>query len=551
MLQRRRFWMIALLVSCLSAAYPGRSEAQLDPSVTKGIQFLRTRANRGQQVGELAMIALAMLKADVPHSDPALAFCIERIRARFDGSVYDAQRKGGHDIYEASVVTMVLASLDPVVYRYEIETSANYIIGKQNANGSWDYENRPGRGDCSISQYAILGLWEAENAGAKVPASVWDRAAGFYLSVQSPNGTWNYHRDEPAMYPDSMSMTAAGIGSLLICDRQLQRYRHARDAVNPLLTPVATEVQEEQKRYEPGNSKATIDKAVNLGISTLSRMFRLTEPSLVGRSPYYGLYGMERVGALTEKDTLAGLDWYEQGRRYLVSTQQADGSWKAEYGYEANTVWSILFQVKATKRTIQKIKIQRLGGGNLVGGRGLPKDLSSVTLAGGHMVVRPMNGAIEGMLKVLEDPRAETGDSALAGLVERYQAGGPSTLRPFKDRFRKMLGDPNDSGVRRVACWGLGRIGDLDVVPMLSAALTRPGEDDAVVAEARTSLQFLSRKIDGFGPSIPSTPESRTEAAQKWLAWYNATRPIDQSTPDDTGLLAPAAAPAPARSEQQ
>ena len=81
-----------------------------------------------------------------------------------------------------------------------------------------------------------------------------------------------------------------------------------------------------------------------------------------------------------------------------------------------------------------------------------------------------MNGAVEGMLAVLEDPRAENADSALAGLVARYQADGPAVLRPYKDRFRKLLTD-RDPGLRQVAAWALARTGDLDVVPALIDAL--------------------------------------------------------------------------------
>ena len=100
---------------------------------------------------------------------------------------------------------------------------ATYLIGRQNANGSWDYTSRT-HGDTSISQYALLGLWECENAGFEVPPSVWDKAAGWYLSVQASGGSWNYHRDE-AQYRDNLSMTAAGVGSLLLCKRQLDRFR--------------------------------------------------------------------------------------------------------------------------------------------------------------------------------------------------------------------------------------------------------------------------------------------------------------------------------------
>ena len=35
-----------------------------------------------------------------------------------------------------------------------------------------------------MSQYAILALWEAENAGILVPPQLWDKAASLFLSVQ-------------------------------------------------------------------------------------------------------------------------------------------------------------------------------------------------------------------------------------------------------------------------------------------------------------------------------------------------------------------------------
>ena len=189
-----------------------------------------------------------------------------------------------------------------------------------------------------------------------------------------------------------------------------------------------------------------------------------------------------------------------------------------------NTVWAILFLTRSTAKTLQRIEIKRLGAGTLLGGRGLPKDLSSMTVAGGRVVSRPMNGAVEGMLAVLEDPRAEDADSALAGLVSSYQSRGPGVLKPHKDRLGKLLND-RDPGLRRVAAWGLARTGDLDVVPALIGAIRDPDED--VVGEARRGLQLLSRKIDGLGPPSPSTPEQRLEASRRWRTWYDSIRPLD------------------------
>jgi hypothetical protein len=184
-----------------------------------------------------------------------------------------------------------------------------------------------------------------------------------------------------------------------------------------------------------------------------------------------------------------------------------------------------------------------------VGGRNLPKDLTTITVAGGRIMSRPMNGAVEGMLAVIEDPRSESADTAVAGLIDRYQREGPNVLRPFKDRFRKMMTD-RDPGVRSVAAWALSRTGDLDVVPTLIDALVDP--DEGVVISAKLGLQLLSRKIDGLGPPSPSTHEERAGAARNWRAWYEAVRPLE---PEDdskaerlSGRSIPDSRPVPSRS---
>jgi HEAT repeat protein len=143
-----------------------------------------------------------------------------------------------------------------------------------------------------------------------------------------------------------------------------------------------------------------------------------------------------------------------------------------------------------------------------------------------------MNGAIEGMLAVLEDPRSEQAEAAVAGIVDRYHAQGPEALRPFKLRFRKMLSD-RDLGVRRVAAWALAHTGDLDVVPALIDAMIVGDEDDEVITSIRLGLQLLSRKVKGFGPPTPSTPDQRIEAARQWREWYQAIRPLDLEGQDE------------------
>ncbi len=525
------FLAVLGMISAGRVPAPAQQEQQ-EPAVLSGIQYLRGRA-ANQQVGETAMIALALLKADTPPTDRVLASCVATIQKRFTGSGYTPERRGGHDVYEAAVVAMALANLDNDTYRGDLNLAATYLIGMQKPNGSWDYVQRS-RGDASISQYALLGLWECENAGVNVPPSVWDRAANWYLGAQAPAGSWNYHRDEP-QYADSLSMTAAGVGSLLLCKRQLERYREAKRGVNPLLTALTSTTT--SQNYEIATSLVQIDQASKKGIAWLGAISTTNQPNLLGQSIYYGLYGIERVAALADRQTIGKVDLMEKGRAYIKTTQKPNGSWSTTpYSDEMNTVWALLFLTRSTAKSIKRVTIKRLGAGTLVGGRYLPKDLTSMTVAAGKIMSRPMNGAVEGMLAVLEDPRTQTADTAVSGLIERYLREGPDVLRPFKDRFRKLLTD-RDPGMRQVAAWALSRTADLDVVPDLIGALVDPEEN--VVAAATQGLQLLSRKLEGLGPPTPSTPVQRKEAAQAWRAWYDAIRPLDADADDDDGIRNP------------
>lgn len=531
-LRLRRALLAVAAIAALGVIARAAGPEQQDPAVIAGVQYLRN-VHSGKQVGETAMIALGLLKAEAPVTDPALSACLDKLRSRFVSGGYKPERTGGADVYEAGVVALALANLDTSDRGSMLEAVAAYLRAKQKPNGSWDYDPRP-HGDTSISQYAVLGLWECENSGIDVPPSVWDRAAQWYLSVQAPGGSWNYHRDQGE--PETVSMTAAGVGSLLICRRQLEAYARFRKGVNPYLTPV--DDSGPRTDYAPATTAAQIDAAVARGMNWISANFNTANTQSFGKSVFYGLYGIERIGALSDRQAIGRVDWYQRGASYIRSAQRPDGSWSfSPYSDDVTTVWAMLFLTKSTRKSIQRVDIRRLGSGTLLGGRGLPTDLTSMTVAGGRIISRPMNGAVEGMLDVLEDPRVTDADSALAGVLDRYQKQGAAALRPHKDRFRRML-RARDPGVREVAAWALGRCGDLDVTPNLIEAL-KDG-DERVVLAARQSLQLLSRKVEGFGPEPGASPEAREAAAARWLAWYEVVRPLDASPTDAPRAVAPA-----------
>ena len=159
-------------------------------------------------------------------------------------------------------------------------------------------------------------------------------------------------------------------------------------------------------------------------------------------------------GARREADDREGR-LVRKGREFIRSSQGPDGAWTGHHGAEMNTCWAILFLAKSTAKTCRSITIKRLGAGTLLGGRELPKDLTSMTVAGGRVVSRPMNGAIEGCSRCSRNPAPSGRCARSPDWSTGITSEGPEALRPFKVRFRKMLSD-KDVGVQRGAAWGAG-----------------------------------------------------------------------------------------------
>ena len=64
---RMRFLVAAVAFASLAGS--SRVRAAVDPAIERGVQFLRPRAG-GQQVGEAALIALALIKAEATAERP-------------------------------------------------------------------------------------------------------------------------------------------------------------------------------------------------------------------------------------------------------------------------------------------------------------------------------------------------------------------------------------------------------------------------------------------------------------------------------------------------
>ena len=163
-------------------------DSRVVAALERGSQYLKRRAP-----GRTAVArgwALGLLKSGTSPDDPAISEIIEnKLLHKFqvDGSYKPASPVDLY--YEAGVDLMVYADSHPEKYEKEMQTLVNILLESQHAEGFWTYPpnlRQGDRGDTSITQYALLGLWEAERHGFSIPNAVFDKAASWLIA------TWIY-----------------------------------------------------------------------------------------------------------------------------------------------------------------------------------------------------------------------------------------------------------------------------------------------------------------------------------------------------------------------
>lgn len=200
----------------------------------------------------------------------------------------------------------------------------------------------------------------------------------------------------------------------------------------------------------------------------------------------------------------------------------------------------MLFLSKATGSVFKPLP-RVLGGGLLVGGRGLPADLSNAKLNGADVGEKKPRSPIDELLANLEKTVDVDLPTLQTELVEAVQLDQGPELVGQVPRLRKLAVDPRPE-VRRTAVWALSRSQDISVAPLLIRGLGDP--DVAVVREASFGLCVLSRRPEGIGPAIEpleGLPEDATEeqradhlrtwraaSMKKWNDWYLKVRPYDE-----------------------
>jgi hypothetical protein len=304
-----------------------------------------------------ALCTLALLTAGELPTQKNVALALTYLRAR-----------PSRIVYEVSLELMVFAAAAPEKDLDEITERAKWLVDAQVKEGAkrgmWDYggkgATRRGGGDNSNSQFALLGLYEADRAlkrfkkPSPIPQEVWTLALEHWAGAQNADGSWGYVSKGDHGYG---SMTCAGIASLVIASGQL----HGSSAALAGETVQCCRSDDENKYA----------RRVREGLDWLGGKGRKTfnaNPDLGQTGYYYYMYALERVGRLTAQRFIGDSDWYREGiqqlmRRHARFRGWADGKGHGEDNEHVATSFALLFLAKGNRPIlIGKLKYGAAGG---------------------------------------------------------------------------------------------------------------------------------------------------------------------------------------------
>ncbi|MFQ5805743.1 MAG: DUF4159 domain-containing protein [Phycisphaerae bacterium] len=288
------------------------SDENVETAIVRAVEWLKSRRNeqghweRGDNTGDKywagdsALALLALLYADEDPRQDDMTASLEWLAAQPMKATYTR-----------GVRAHVFALVPGDKYRRRLGEDLRWLVraihpsGSEHA-GAYGYlstqETRSPWYDNSNSQFGVLGVWMATEAGARVEGlnDYWKLIEAHWMKEQRPDGGWTYQDDKAS----TGSMTAAGLACLhVVLDRVHARTSHKR----------AQDVVE----------------AIDRGLDWFGREFTPDNPHGSRQWKYYYLYGVERAGHASGRKYFRGRDWFRIGAADLLADQRQDGGWKS------------------------------------------------------------------------------------------------------------------------------------------------------------------------------------------------------------------------------
>jgi len=365
--------LVAISLIVVGTAEPARAQrvkrpevtaVQVNQAITDGINYLKRQQKPdgtwdeiilGFTGGVTSLCTLALLTAGVPADDPGIQKALVQIR-KFDSKMN----------YVISLQTMVFCLAEPQRDLQLIVRNVKILERNQHRNGDgaggWDYNGTQQIVDNSNSQFVALALYEAERVGVQTDREVWRRAQAYWIRAQRHDHSWGYYNGART---GTGSMTCAGLAVLLM----------AREILNEGDVRVSGE-DVECCAARPDESK--IQLALKwLGEPELYVQSNKNDPQHL----YYYLYGLERVGRLTNQRFIGKDDWYRKGARYLVhnQVQLGAGQWVGVGAGESRPLIASCFAMIFLSKGRRPVLVAKLEHGNTDDWDHHRKDLANLT----------------------------------------------------------------------------------------------------------------------------------------------------------------------------
>jgi len=352
----KRMVVAALLGGVLAGPMVAVVQAEITPeqvrdAIDRGIKFLKSRQELngswpdylGQPGGVTALCTLALLSAGVPTDDATIQKALVKLEK------YPPEKT-----YVTALQTMVFCRANPKQYRPQIRLNVDWLAQKQLKSGpnkgAWSYPD--GDGDNSNAQFALLALYEAELIGVPLQdRSTWTLAKVYWEEAQHPDGSWGYKKPAPrtgVAQVGTGSMSCAGIASLIIIGERF-RDPNARVVGDQILC--CEKAQADNDRIERGLQWLARNFSVDVNPGQFWQLWLL-----------YYLYGVERVGRMTNQRFIGTHDWYREGSEHLVQRQEQLSGYWTDRGVEeqyrlVGTSFALLFLSKG-RRPVLLAKLQ-------------------------------------------------------------------------------------------------------------------------------------------------------------------------------------------------
>ena len=240
--------------------------------------------------GMTSLAIMTLLHAGVDESDPAV---VEGIDHLFNKA--PVTWEGWTDAYDYAVGILALtATGNKEKYKDRVEFAIQRLEALQTPDGGWGYG--PAVADAAHLHYVMFGLYAAKQWGIEIKPDTWTRAAVWLTGMQRSDGGWNYHSGSSGPFAEDSygSMTTTAIMGLKAAG------------------------------ISPSN------ESIQRGIEWLEKYYSITRNPGSFYWHYYYLLAFQRAMDMPpNQEKLGEHDWYSEMASYLVSKQQADGSWIA------------------------------------------------------------------------------------------------------------------------------------------------------------------------------------------------------------------------------